>query len=86
MAWDRLRAVPCKVPEPLPSLPSSWAQAFTNGGGSLHESQSMEASAPEYVDTVIKVTASVCPFKFQKLVQLDQLSTPRRWQEVGVKL
>ena len=46
----------------------------------------MEASAPVYVDTVIKVAASVCPFKFQKLVQLDQLSTPRGWPEVGVKL
>ena len=36
--------------------------------------------------TVMKVTASVCPLKFQTLVQLDQLSTPRRWPEAGVKL
>ena len=88
VAWDRLSKDCALQSSRAPAKPAQW---LGSGLDRIAGAVSMSHSPwrPQHLSmwiTVMKVTASVCPFKFQTLVQLDQLSTPRRWPEAGVKL
>ena len=62
-----------------PAKPAQWlGSGLDRIAGAV--SMSHSPRGPQHLSmwiTGIKVTASVCPFKFQKLVQLDQLSTAK---------